>query len=536
MPNQKGSLKDRLRSWRLFLKYKKDQRKKLRKLKKKQKKEIKEKQLLKTGKYYSKPKVFGLTILGLFLGLFEPKSKDRKINVEMEIVKLETKLKDKTIDIDDVKKIEQIDKVLAEKKQSNLNIGKRNVNDYIKRVSVIKENIKKQDVLEVIKSNTLKKKEDQSENQGVAIKNDEIKTNEEVKIIKKVYVPVLEIKQLNKDLEKNYKKIKDIGSKIITESEYNNLFDYEFEIKQLKLKIEDILVKYEILKQLPGFKDLENYSKIKDIDLYEIRKNDKKIKDKIDLCNQTLIQIEERKKEIIITKKSKVSLNKEPDKKEKIETKQKEVKKEPKKEENNQLFEITLANKIIYDNIAKEQRKVAKLERSLSKITIKRRRPTIFYYTKNLISSVFNLTFSLFPISMFKNKMLGGLVSGVMINNSLRSVRKILNPEVKISYIYENLEKEIASTSSYLSRMDLLLGDSLDQIKDIRQSVISKYGNDFDYQLPLASYLDELNKIENKIEFEREKVLGLHQDLDKVYKKNKQKVLIIERQNNYNGQ
>ena len=84
MPNQKGSLKDRLRSWQMFLRYKKEQRKKIRELKKKRKKEIKEKQLLLTGKYYSKPKVFGLTILGLFLGLFEPKGKDKKINVEIQ--------------------------------------------------------------------------------------------------------------------------------------------------------------------------------------------------------------------------------------------------------------------------------------------------------------------------------------------------------------------------------------------------------------------------------------------------------------------
>ena len=296
------------------------------------------------------------------------------------------------------------------------------------------------------------------------------------------------------------------------------------------------MVKYESLKSLPGFKELENYIKIKDIDLYEIRKNDKKIKDKISLCNETLIQIEERKKEIIINEKQSATLDNKTSKQEQTKIEGKEKNKEVKKEDNNKLLEITLANKIIYDSLIKEQRKVAKLERSLSKMTIKRRRPSIFYYTKNLVSSILNFTFGLFPISLFKNKMLGGLVSGMMINNSLRSVRRILNPDIQVTYIYENLEKEILTTSNYLSRMDFLLSDSLSQVKDIRQSILNKYGSDIEYQPSLVSYLDELAKIQRKLEFEQEKILGLNQNLDDVYKKNKQKVLTIERQNNYNSQ
>ena len=82
MPNQKGNLKDRLRSWNLFLKYKITMAKKKqadKKRKKKLEKEIKKNlQISASGKYYSKPKIVGLTITGLFLGVFE--SKSNKIN------------------------------------------------------------------------------------------------------------------------------------------------------------------------------------------------------------------------------------------------------------------------------------------------------------------------------------------------------------------------------------------------------------------------------------------------------------------------
>ena len=536
MPNQKGSLKDRIRSWQMFLRYKKEQRKKLKELKKKQKKEIKEKQLLLTGKYYSKPKIFGLTILGLFLGLFEPKNKDKKMNIEEEIINLELKLNKKTIDIEDVKKLEQIDKKLVKEKYIHLGKNDKEIDNYIKRVEVLKESIKKEAIVETIKANTLKKEKKQTLNEDITKKDNEIESNTEIKISKKTYVPILEVKQLNKDLDKYNKKIKDINSKIDKTEEYNSLFDYEFEIKQLKLKIEEIVIRYELLKKLPGFKELENYIKIKEIDFYEIRKSDKKIKDKISLCNETLVQIEERKKEIIINQKKTTTLSDQPSKQNQMKTEIKEKSKEVKKEDNNKLFEITLANKIIYDSLIKEQRRVAKLERSLSKMTIKKKRPSVFYYTKNLVSSVLNFTFGLFPISLFQNKMLGGLVSGMMINNSLRSVRKILNPDVQITYIYENLEQEILTTSNFLNRMDFLISDSLNQVKAIRQSILNKYGFDIEYQKSLVSYLEELDKVQTKLEFEQEKILGLNQDLNKVYKKNKQKVLTIEKQNNYNSQ
>lgn len=529
MPNQKGSLKDRIRSWNLFLKYKKEKRKKEQELKKKEKK----KNELLINKKYSKPKVFFLTILGLFLGLFEPKEKKNKVDIEKEIVNIEIKLNNNNLVIDDVKKVEKLDEILTLKKTPQ-------VNNYKKRLEVIKEAIKKEEVIKMINTNTVNqiKLEKDKKELNKDLHGDIVSEKPNKKIIKNnnykksvgIYIPILEVKELNKDIDKCSKKINDLNNRIKIETEYNNLFDYEFEIKQLKLKIENIVIKYENLKKLPGFKELDNYVKIKEIDLYNIRKDDKLIKSKIKLCDETLKELSNKKQEIIVASKTKI-VNKEVNKpKEQKEIKE-EVKEIKKEEKNNNIYEIALANKIIYDNLIKEQKKITKLERSLSKISIKKRKPTIFYYTKNMISSIFNFTFGLFPLSLFKNKMLGGLVSGVMLNNSLRSVKKILNPEVEVTYLYEDLTKQISSSVNYLNRMDFLLSDSLTKVNDIRESVISQYGNDDFYQISLISYLNELDKIQSKIEFEREKIFGLNQDLDVIYKKNKQKVLTIKNHN-----
>lgn len=537
MPNQKGSLKDRLCSWKLFLKYKKERKKKLKEEKRQRKLLNKKTQLYASGKYYSKPKIFGLTIIGLFVGLFEKKTINSKFDIEKEITIVEENIKNGQINIRDVEKVIKIDEILKDKNF----IKKDKLDNYKKRLDIIKNDIKKPEIEEIIKNNSIeikkknKEKQDDVElqNEDKNLKNKDFSSNKLDNIfLKQNYIPVLEVKQINKDLIKYNKQLKNIKERINVEKEYNNLFDYQFKVKQIRYKIEEILLKYEFLKQLPGFKELDSYIKIKEIDIYDIRKDEKNIKDNINLCNETLEQIEQVKTKLIENKNLK---------KEIVQEKEQEIKKnntEEIKEKNkdNKLLEIVLANKIIYDNLIREQKKVAKLERSLSKMTIKKRRPTIFYYTKNLVSSIFNFTFGLFPISLFRNKMLGGLVSGFMLNNSLRSVRRILNSDIQITYIYENLEKEILSTSNYLSHMNFLLNDSLEQIENIREEVMNKYGNDNNYQVSLISYFNELDKIQAKIQFEKEKIFGLHQDLDNVYKKNKQKVLTIEQQNNYNSQ
>ena len=78
MSTQKGGLKDRIRSWNIFLKYKfqilkktKEERKIKKRIEKEKKKNL---QINASGKYYSKPKILWLTIIGVLLGIFERKN------------------------------------------------------------------------------------------------------------------------------------------------------------------------------------------------------------------------------------------------------------------------------------------------------------------------------------------------------------------------------------------------------------------------------------------------------------------------------
>ena len=530
MPNQKGSLKDRLRSWNLFLKYKIKLKKKQKEEKRKQKQQQTQVKILASGKYYSKPKVFVLTILGLFFGLFESREKKQVKILEKRINELELKLSFDNLDSKISKEIEKIELELKSTKLSK-NID---VNKYGEKLKNIKlKIIQQQEDLTLVQDKQLLPSNHVSKKQAINLSDNNLSAEKyitQTKIEKNkqkagIYIPLLEIKVFNKDLKKYNKKLMEINNKIKATSNYDELYEYEFLIKQLKIKINELLNKYETLKKYPGFEHLQDMVIVKDFDEFNLRIDNKKIKETLSLCEINLIIIENKKQEIINTKKETTKTKiekKETTKEEKIKDKKEENKLED--NEKNKLLEVMLANKIISDSIVKEKRKIMRFNKQIANMSFKRKKHNIFYYTKNLISSIVNFSLSLFPISLFKNKMLGGLVSGIMVNNSLRSVRKILKPDVKIKYIYMDIDKEIIAASNCLSKIMYVCDDSLRQIEDIRNTIYKNYGSDIIYKESLTSYLEELGKIESKILFEQSTILSMDENLKIAKEKHKQKI------------
>ena len=527
MPNQKGSLKDRLRSWLMFLNYKIKLKKQLKEQNKVQKKQI---QINASGKFYNKYKVFGLTILGLFFGLFEGKESKFEKSIEQRIILLEKKLENHVLDVNIVNEIQNLEKDIIVFK------GSKKTNDESKfnceqRLNVIKTKINMQEELSsniIDGKNSLINRSKINTNSSKSQKNKESPTTIEMVSPTKrcIYIPVLEIKLLNKDLKTYNKELKEINIQINKNDQYNNFYEYEFMIKQINIKLDELLTRYENLKLTPGFESLNDMISVIDFDEFCLRKDDKKIKESIALCENILITIEKTKEKMLSKKETKSVIEKKEETKEVKQEENKEQKVEDK--DKNKLFEVMLANKIIYDNLIKEQRKINKFNRLVANMNVVKKRHNVFYYTKNLVYSILNFSFSVFPLSLFKNKMLGSLVSGIMINNSLRSVRKILNPDIDINYIYDNLEQEILSTSVCLNRISSICSDSLKQIEDIRNTLLIQYGNDIKYSDSLSLYFEDLNKIENQIRYEQVTILGMNEELNIINKKNKRKIKTIK--------
>lgn len=589
MGNQKGSVKDRLRARSLFLKYKATKKKKekeLLKLKKQeQKMRIKAEQLRLYGKYYSKPKVFMLTILGLFFGLLTPKKSKNKIDAKIDIIEKEQKQiflrleQDKDVNeiynsidntyqkLEDLKKTYkkrilidsfnplQKNKILnkIDQKQKELIVineichNKAKQDNKINEIPIKKEleintnkkpsfeeKVTNNKVTETVVINSPMKKEEELKKDydkpSVNI-NNKVESNE----VKKESPLLLNIKKMNNDIKDYSKEFIYLKEKVTEEETYNTLFEYEFKLKQLLNRYKKMLEEYNLLKENYDLEPLEEVLDIDVFDKVELRKNEKPILNKISECQNLLKEIE-NKKQILSSKPISPSTKKEPlkagveNKLEKEKDKKPKALEEEKKELKEQFDDIYLANKMIINNIVEEKKIIEKLKRKISNQTPLTKKRTVFMYAKRFTSSILNFGFSLLPFKYFQNKRLGFLVSSIMLNNSLRTTRKILTiNNYQDNYIlYDSIINEIKSNEDYISKTYDVCLNSLSQIQSIKEYLNINYSVSMEYDKELLDFNRQLDSLTATLEQQ----INSLEVINNNYKDLHQKVKVLD---GYNG-
>ena len=152
--------------------------------------------------------------------------------------------------------------------------------------------------------------------------------------------------------------------------------------------------------------------------------------------------------------------------------------------------------------------------KKISKSTNKKR--TILNSLSNFASVILNFTVSLLPVSLFKNKLIGTLVSSIMINNSIKTMRRMLNPKLKINYqlFIDNYND---SKSILYDIYDMCI-NSLEELNDLKKD-LSLYD-----QKEIKELLFQIELIENNIK-NQIKTLNVKKDnLEKVYVKVKKDI------------
>lgn len=554
MPNQKGSVKDRLRARFRFLQYKKLKKKKEKELQKKQKKLEKERvraeQIRLYGKSYNKAQVFGYSVLGLFIGIFTPNGSPKKVSKELQEIELQIAQivldleQDKTpeniyIDLDNA--YQKLDTLKTKYKnslvaQSFFPVGN---NSMIKKIDEKKKELEvlneichtkeKQNTFNSIEKEQFDKMNgNQEKDLFVSAENKiELKTKSENKTVetpnlKKGEKSLLnDIKKMNQTLKDYDKRIKELDEKIEKEQSYNGLYDYEFSLKQLRLRLQEVLENYKKLKEYTNLELLNEYIEIETIDKYELHKDESSIRKMIEQCHLLLNRIEEKKTSFSEKKNDIVQKKISSDGKEEKKAKKKNNKEEEKKELKEQFDDVYLANKIILDHILKEKRTIDKLKRQISHQPITIRKRTMFYYTKNITNSILNFGFSLMPFHFFRNRFLGSLVTGVMLNNSLRSVRRIFTVEKQeINYLfYQNILNEIRSKQDYIYHISNVCYDSLNQIQNIKEYLGVHYSMIREYDTDLADFYNQLEQLEAKISSQIIDLEKMNSNYDEVKRK-----------------
>ena len=432
-----GSLKSMLKRFRM----------KFLKKKKKEIEEIYDRKISKHSKFISA--IYNIIALiycpiGYVFENTTKKAKQEQSKLYKQLEKISVKLEDvKSLEKKDIniieEQIKQVKNKIAEQTSKN---NKNNFTNKLKEIEIKVNNIKRNNFNDIQKTNNIKNdninnivKSKNKKNeifkdinnvknlpkQNYKLKKENKKFVEEVsktivgsKIINEN--KIIFVKYANKELKNIDEKIKNIQEDILKQNKYDDYYDFEKELNYLRIKLLKLKLQYDEIKE---YLDIEI-----DYDKYELCKSPKYINEMLESIDNNLKLIENRKKEII---NRKIVKNKE------LSKENKQVKKKDKKvKENKKYDDLIIAQQLILNNIINQNKLFDEYMKKLSKTTNKKQ--TILSYFSNLSSIVLNFTISLFPFTFFKNKFLGSLVSSIMINNSIKTMRRILNPNLNLNY------------------------------------------------------------------------------------------------------
>ena len=303
--------------------------------------------------------------------------------------------------------------------------------------------------------------------------------------------------ELNKEAKEILLQVEYFDKQINVVSKYNDLYYVQNELNYLYEQIHLLREKYKTL-------DVQT-EELYNFDEFELHKDDMKLEELEKYIEDTFKKVNQRKDEIFIIKEQKqkeeLKVVEEKKKEKVIEEKQK---KEEKKEKEFNEFEI--ANKIVLQDIMNQQNY---LEKNLRKI---KSRVSILGYMSSFFKKMIGLNLILLPFGLIKNPLLFGLVNSILVNNSLKTMRKLNNP--KLNPNYEFLLDNYLDSKQIMLRTFQNYVDSLNELDNLETEIMNLNPN--------MELLKDIQVVRNNIEKQIEKIKEKNEIIDKVYVKLKE--------------
>ena len=442
MKGEKGSLKNRIKEWKLRKQYKKriknQEKIKARNIKKEIREQEKKNKFIEIQTITEAGKLGLKTVFEILFGFLENINinSNKKDNKDKKILKTSTDTLGETITetftFEETKEIEENENILTGRAIELLPaINNLHENKYIVEVEkdISKDNLDQQ------------------------IINEEI---EEGFILEKV-------KMITNGINNAWNNL----NTIIESNE--NIKDKRKEIINIKKEVQELKECY-CESIAPKKNILNDSSAINQIDLYNIRKNPKEMNRLLQQCDIELSKIKKENKRIC---------------QENIEV-------------NNELECI----KTVIDEKLKEQKNdIDELKKSFNCAEVQNKRPTLVIGIHNFLSKTMNIGLNLLPITICKNKFVGMLGSIIVLNNRLRNMRKIIRKDNNnINYItYKNIEEEIKNQQLCIGKTKEILEDSLHQLQSLKQEFIMEFYYDMDRYKETEDIMTEFASIEYQI-------------------------------------
>lgn len=471
---EKGSLKNLYKSFRFFLLNQKKKRKEKMLLKKQSKINIKAKDKVKLSFFVV------LTGIAGFLSSFFPFSRKEKEEIK-EINSFDDLKKTRNIIINIVNTVEKssdIEKITKCKMELN------NIEKVINKTNFISDQVV--DVKKDLGKANIKVIE------KIEIINTITKTVEKAKILQQE-----KIEKVNEELKDTKDKVNQIKTKLPEVTNKEELFDLKKELEKLEEKFKKNELKEEDLKKLDQFLLLYNTEEIR---MLKVKIEDKikkivteesneqvPIQIKVNAVVPEILKKEEEKKEQNKETKKEIEKAKEKDKKE-----QEEKKEIP---ESSLSSDLRMTTTIISKQIIGMENRVNQARKLVND------KPIFFVRIGSMVSSTLRLCASISPFFFFKNKIVGTFTSALLLDNSIRSLRRGISDNKKnVSYIRTNgLELLLKEHKEIEQRTKEIFDDSLEQLTFFKTDFIHKYGRHINGNIELQNMMNEIFDIEEYI-------------------------------------
>lgn len=176
--------------------------------------------------------------------------------------------------------------------------------------------------------------------------------------------------------------------------------------------------------------------------------------------------------------------------------------------------DIHLVESSIEENLNNTHKEIDKLKTIVNLTSPKIRKKTFYSGIVNFLNNTVTLSNTMFPIVLFKNQLVGFLTSSILINNRIRTIRKVITSKNKnLSYIeYRDIIKKLDSKIGCLTNIQTVLGDTLKQIEKLEYEIESEYQEDFDEY-------KETTDMYRKLDILKEQITPKKQEIDEMINK-----------------
>lgn len=574
---QKGSLKDRIRFWRMQQKRKKEQ-KKIREdqeLKKYlQEKENQGVYIRPVTKKYNVLQVFLHSFLGLFLSLFEPKKKLKDENI-LEKIDQEIKILGKASTQEELhtcyQNIMQQEKVVKNKievqKRKNVPVTKI-LETCIQKIEFVKQKypslngstteerierkqnldrrmdekelVRKQEMIHTLlepqkneKESMPQEKLKQEESKVIIPSNEEIHSQKENPKAVEIVAEKEEI-----ELEEEKKSMETLTTEVEQIDKYKKyLMDANKKLKKQKEKLQEIKEKIKKAKTPKELYQIESSVLWIANQLYLMEKEYKEItkdkefqylKDQVEyytldkndlLKNSKAITLLQEECQVLTQNIDTFAKEKEHRKQiKKQEEKEKEKQKEEKKPE--YYLDVHDFEQLRLQVLGDLNQQIGEIKEIQLAPMIKQ--PTGFFGKLSRFISTTALCFT--PLAIFKNKLAGMLTSSILAHNRIRSMRQLIAGNEAIYETGQNLITDIKNKQDCLATIQNHLTDSYLELQQIKQRLVTKYQSLYPAQVEnlfvqFAVLENEILAKTQSLQMNQSKLIQMRQKYQKVLKK-----------------